>query len=195
MEFLFPVRCSEHPATLLLSCHSPKWMHFPVCPSQIPWGTSIQKENHKKISKETFCRVTLECSAWTNNALGLFAGSTALLTQPVKQTKGISKTNTVFTKMFHKFSDWLYTLFIHQSPRAESAEIHMGVYGFTRNLQYLLTLRIQRYETASPHIYEHGGEYIAAEKYSHQLSAVPLLFESKFKSLDGLKKKKKEQPQ
>lgn len=28
----------------------------------------------------------------------------------------------------------------------------------------------------------------AAEKHSHQLSTVPLLYESKFKSLDGLKK-------
>lgn len=118
-EFLCPVRCSEHPATLFLSCHSPKRMHFPVCLSQILQGVRIQKENHKKISKETFCRVTFGGSAWKNNALGLFAGNTGFLTQPVKQTKGISKTNTVFTKMFHKFSDWLYTLLIHQSPKAE----------------------------------------------------------------------------
>lgn len=42
----------------------------------------------------------------------------------------------------------------------------------------------QRYETASPCIYEHRREYAAAEKYSHQLSTAPLPFESKFKSLD-----------
>lgn len=46
--------------------------------------------------------------------------------------------------MFHKFSGWLYTLLVHQSPKAQSAEIHKGMYGFTdeftRNLKYLLTV-------------------------------------------------------
>lgn len=91
------------------------------CGSQSAFLTYCKEQGYRKKTTWRYQRkhsveLPLKALLGEKNALGLFAENMGLLTQPVKQTKGISKTNTTFLKMFRKFSDWLYSLLIHHSP-------------------------------------------------------------------------------